>query len=162
LGAMQVGVPVAPVSPAYSLMSRDYAKVHDIRALVRPALLYVENPEPFQGVLGSLDFTGLELVTAVPGWGATKATPFKALLETRPGPAVEDAYAGVGPDSVAKYLFTSGSTGTPKGVINTQKMLCANQAQSLAVWPFIAEEPPVLLDWLPWNHTFGANYNFNL
>ena len=89
-------------------------------------------------------------------------TSFAELLDAPPTPAVEAAHAKVGPDTIAKILFTSGSTGQPKGVINTQRMLCANQAMTRAALRFLAEEPPVLLDWLPWNHTFGGNHTFNI
>ena len=84
------------------------------------------------------------------------------MLQSRPGPAVEQAAAATGADTIAKFLFTSGSTGLPKGVINTHGMLTANQQQLAQIWPFLDEAPLVLLDWLPWNHTFGANHNFNL
>ncbi|MDP6831478.1 MAG: feruloyl-CoA synthase [Alphaproteobacteria bacterium] len=152
-GAMQVGIPVAPVSPAYSLMSQDFAKLRHIFDLVRPAMIYVESAAPFADALASLDLDGVELLEA----GAA----FEALLASQPGPAVEAAFDKVGPDTVAKYLFTSGSTGLPKGVINTQGMLCANMQQLQQVWPFLMERPPVLVDWLPWNHTFGGNIVIN-
>ena len=84
------------------------------------------------------------------------------LIETAPGGAVEDACRRITPDTTAKLLFTSGSTGTPKGVVNTHRMLCSNQAMLQRIWPFLADEPPVLVDWLPWSHTFGANHNLNL
>ena len=151
-GAMQVGIPVAPASPAYSLMSRDFAKLRHIYDLVCPALIYVEARAPFANALASLG--DMEVLD---GDGAA----FAALLATRPGGGVETAFAAVGPDSVAKYLFTSGSTGLPKGVINTQGMLCANMQQLRQIWPFLLEEPPILLDWLPWNHTFGGNIVIN-
>ncbi|MDP7054133.1 MAG: feruloyl-CoA synthase [Alphaproteobacteria bacterium] len=154
LGAMQVGIPVAPVSPAYSLMSRDFAKLRHIFDLVCPALIYVEDAAPFAGALESLDLDGVEVLD---GCG----TAFQDLLATTADARVETAFAGQGPDSVAKYLFTSGSTGLPKGVINTQGMLCSNMQQLQQIWPFLLEQPPVLVDWLPWNHTFGGNIVFN-
>lgn len=162
LGAMQAGVPVAPVSPAYSLMSQDYAKVKYILDLVRPALLYVETGPPFAGVLSSLDLSGIELVCGGSPPEGLDASSISALLSTTPTPAVEQAFAAIGPDTVAKYLFTSGSTGMPKGVINTQRMMCANQQQAAQIWPFLAQDPLVMVDWLPWNHTFGSNFNFNM
>ena len=147
LGAMHVGVPVAPVSPAYSLMSKDFGKLKYIFELVRPGLVFAADAAKFG--------PALEAVGA-------KSTPVAELLEVNPGSLLEREFLRIGPDTVAKILFTSGSTGLPKGVINTQRMLCANQQMSLQAWPFVADRPPVLVDWLPWNHTFGGNFNFNL
>ena len=158
LGGFLAGVPVVPVSPAYSLMSQDYGKVKHIAALVKPGLVYAADAGPFGGVLSAVDFGGAEIVLSK-GNGATR---FAELVDTPPTGAVDDALQPVGPDSVAKVLFTSGSTALPKGVLNTHGMLCANQQSLAQIWPFTAETPPVLVDWLPWNHTFGGNHNFNL
>src|SRR3954447_9104138 len=158
LAGFLAGVPVVPVSPAYSLMSQDYGKVKHIAQLIKPGLIYAADAGPFSGVLAAVDFGGAELVLSS-GQGAT---PFTDLLATRPSMDVEDALEAVGPDSVAKILFTSGSTALPKGVINTHRMLSANQQSLAQIWPFTKDTPPVLVDWLPWNHTFGGNHNFNL
>jgi feruloyl-CoA synthase len=147
LGAMHVGVPVAPISPAYSLMSKDYAKLKYIFELLKPGLVFAAEPEKFAPALAAV--------------GAT-STPVTRLLETNPGSTLEVAFSRLTPDTVAKILFTSGSTGTPKGVINTQRMLCSNQQSWAQVWPFLEERPPVLCEWLPWNHTFGGNATFNM
>ena len=152
-------MPVVPVSPAYSLMSQDYGKVKHIAALVKPGLVYAADAGPFGGVLAAVDFGGAELVLSS-GAGATALR--RARWPRKPTGAVEDALRGVGPDSVAKVLFTSGSTAMPKGVINTHGMLVANQQSLAQIWPFTEDTPPVLVDWLPWNHTFGGNHNFNL
>lgn len=162
LGAMQVGVPVVPVSPAYSLMSQDHAKIKHIFGLVRPGLIYVEAIPPFAAALGAVDLTGVEVVTVNPIPDGPAATPFDTLLAVEPTSQVAERLATVSPDTIAKYLFTSGSTGLPKGVINTQRMLCSDQQLIRQVWPFLEEEPPVLVDWLPWNHTFGSNHDFNM
>ncbi|HEY5896443.1 MAG TPA: feruloyl-CoA synthase, partial [Burkholderiales bacterium] len=147
LGALHVGVPVAPISPAYSLMSKDFGKLKAIFDLLKPALVFTADPVKFG--------PALEAVGA-------KSTPVAELLETTPGSTQEREHAKVGPQTLAKILFTSGSTGIPKGVINTQAMLCANQQQLAQAWPFVEDRPPVVVDWLPWNHTFGGNHNFNL
>ena len=159
LGAFLAGVPVVPVSPAYSLMSQDFGKVKHIAALIKPGLVYAAADGPFGGVLSAVDFGGAEL-GAVPGPGRDQLR--RAREHARDRRRRRRAGASVGPDSVAKILFTSGSTAMPKGVINTHGMLCANQQSLAQIWPFTAETPPVLVDWLPWNHTFGGNHNFNL
>src|SRR3954452_8872931 len=158
LGGFLAGVPVVPASPAYSLMSQDYGKVKHIASLVKPGLVYAADAGPFGGVLSTVDFGGAEIVLSE-GDGATG---FGALLDTSATDDVERALAGVGPDSLAKVLFTSGSTALPKGVLNTHGMLVANQQSLAQIWPFTEDTPPVLVDWLPWNHTFGGNHNFNL
>jgi feruloyl-CoA synthase len=165
LAALTAGVPAVPVSVAYSLQSRDHAKLKEIAAVTAPGLVYVDDTAPFAAALDALGTTGVSGATVVArrnGSGRAGVTAFADLAAARPGPAVEAAVRACGADTVAKILFTSGSTGQPKGVINTHGMLAANQQQIAQIWPFLAETPPVLVDWLPWNHTFGANHNFNM
>ena len=147
LGAMHVGVPVAPVSPAYSLMSKDFAKLKAIFDLLRPGLVWTADPTKFAPALAAV---------------GARPTSIDELLPEKASSKVDEAFAGIGPGTVAKILFTSGSTGTPKGVINTQRMLTVNQEQYAVVWPFLEDRPQVLVDWLPWNHTFGGNNNFGM
>ena len=159
LGCMHVSVPVMPVSPAYSLMSRDFAKLKGVIAHHDPSAVFVDRPGPFAAALEALDMDGRTLVTS-DGEGGSESLARWA--ETEPGPELEARLAEVGPDTVAKILLTSGSTGLPKGVINTQRMLCGNQAQTIFSYPFLLERPPTICDWLPWNHTFGGNFCFNM
>jgi feruloyl-CoA synthase len=147
LGAMHVGIPVAPISPAYSLQSKDHAKLKAIFDLLQPGLVFADNAARFSAAL-----------TAVGG----TAVPIAQLLDADDPSRVDEAFAAVGPDTVAKILFTSGSTGAPKGVINTQRMLCSNQQSWVQAWPFLEQTPPVLCEWLPWNHTFGGNATCNI
>lgn len=161
LGAMQIGIPVAPLSPAYSLMSQDYSKLTLLFKLVTPGLVYVADQSHFSKALGHLPLEGVEIVTSGPVEGGG-ATHFDRLVERASTEEVDRAFRSVTADSIAKILFTSGSTGIPKGVINTHGMLCSNQKSLALTWPFVEQHPPVLVDWLPWNHTFGGNHNFNM
>jgi feruloyl-CoA synthase len=147
LGAMHAGVPLAPISPAYSLMSKDFAKLKAIAGLLRPGLVWVDDPKKYGAALAAI---------------GAEATPVAPLLDKPPGARVDEAFARVGPDTVAKILFTSGSTGLPKGVINTQRMLVSNQQMLAQVWPFLEDRVQAIVDWLPWNHTFGGNFCFNM
>ena len=159
LGCMHVSVPVMPVSPAYSLMSRDFAKLKGVIAHHDPSAIFVDKPGPFAAALDALDLDGRTLLTSD---GAGGSESLAAWAEIPVTDALESRLAQVGPDTVAKILLTSGSTGLPKGVINTQRMLCGNQVQTIHAYPFLLERPPVICDWLPWNHTFGGNFCFNL
>jgi feruloyl-CoA synthase len=158
LGAMTAGIPVAPVSVAYSLQSHDHARIRAITELIRPRAVFADDADRFAAAL--------DAISSVPAIVSSGARPGAArlgeLTATRPGPAVTAASDAVGRDAIAKILFTSGSTGTPKGVLNTHRMLAANQQMIRQVWPFLRTERPVIVDWLPWSHTFGGNHNVNM
>lgn len=161
LAAMHIGVPFVPVSAAYSLLSHDYQKLRAVFRLLTPSLVLVDDVERFAPALAALRDFDFELVT-VRNSNQAQNTSFASLLEQEDAAAVTRAFAALTPDTIAKFLLTSGSTGEPKAVINTQRMLCSNQQTLRQAWPFLQEEPPVLVDWLPWNHTAGGNNNFGV
>jgi feruloyl-CoA synthase len=162
LAAIYVGIPYAPISPAYSLMSSDFGKLRMMLDLLTPGLVFTNDGGAFARAIAAAVPTDAELVVTRNAPADRKATPFADLISAEDGPGVAGAHAAVTPDSIAKFLFTSGSTGSPKAVVNTHRMLCSNQAMIAAGFAFVADEPPVVVDWLPWNHTFGGNHNFNM
>ncbi len=161
-GALYAGIPFCPMSPAYSLVSRDYGKLSFLMKLLTPGLVFADDAGKFADALQANVPAGIEIAVsygALPGRDVTTladlmATPLRADLD-----AVHQA---IGPDTIAKFLLTSGSTGNPKAVVNTQRMLCANQVMIRETMAFLKDEPPVIVDWLPWNHTFGGNHNIGL
>jgi feruloyl-CoA synthase len=162
-GAILAGVPAVPVSPAYSTMSTDFDKLRYVVDLIQPKMIFMQNVEPFRRALAALDIDNIEygkveLVTA----DGSAGTAYADLIATTPTDAVEKSYASLNHDQVAKYLFTSGSTGMPKAVIMTTRMMCVNSVmpKSMTSTDEVAE-PPVLLNWLPWNHCFGGNAILN-
>lgn len=162
LAAQHVGIPYGPISSAYSLVSSDFGKLKHVLGLLTPGLVFAQSGAKFGRALEAAVAPDCEVVVVETPPENRGATLFADLLATAPTSAVDAAYAKVGPDTIAKFLFTSGSTGMPKGVINTQRMICANQQQKLQSFPLLGEEPPVIVDWLPWNHTFGGNHNVGM
>ena len=162
LAAMGVGIPYAPISAAYSLLSTDFGKLRAIIGLLTPGLVFANDGGPFARTIATAVPSATELVVTRNPPGNRKATLFADLVGAEDDAGVAAANAKITPDTIAKFLFTSGSTGNPKGVINTQRMLCSNQAMIGAGFAFVADEPPVVVDWLPWSHTFGSNHNFNM
>ncbi len=163
LAAMHVGVPAAAISPAYSLVSKDFDKLKSMIRLLEPGAIYVSSMKAFAPALAAIK--SLHSANIVCGDAdSSDALPFRNVAATSETSAVATAFATVGPDTIAKFLFTSGSTGTPKAVINTQRMLTSSQQAKAQTWSFLdnTAEDLVILDWLPWSHTFGANHNFNL
>ncbi|TSE19886.1 Anthranilate--CoA ligase [Tepidimonas alkaliphilus] len=161
LGCMVAGVPWAPVSPAYSLLSSDFAKLRHVWVTLTPGLVFAQDAR-YARAIGAVVPPQVEVVLAEGALPDRAVTPYAALAATEPTAAVEAAIEATGPDTIVKFLFTSGSTKAPKAVINTHRMWCANQQQMTQSMPVLAEEDLVLVDWLPWNHTFGGNHNVGM
>ena len=162
LGAMLAGVPYAPISAAYSTVSQDHGKLKYILAALTPGLVFASNASAYGRAIAAAVPADVPVVLTEGSLEGRATIAFDKLLATVPTAQVDDAHARVGPDTIAKFLFTSGSTKMPKGVINTQRMLCANQQMILQCFPALGQTPPVLVDWLVWNHTFGGNHNVGL
>ena len=161
LAGQYVGVPVVPVAEQYALIHGAHGRLRHAIELVQPKMAYTVDADQYAEALALDAFDGIEVVASRPGHNQT-VTPFAELLKGDPTVDVDAARAKVGPDTVVKILLTSGSTSAPKGVPTTHAMMCANQAQIADALPFVRAKPPVLVDWLPWNHVFGGSHNFNL
>jgi feruloyl-CoA synthase len=162
MAAMQARLPVAPVSPAYSLMSQDHLKLKYLFELIKPAIVMVQDGPTFEKALKALDLGGVTVVHVARPCEAIDSVAFADLAATTITDEVEESIAKITPDTIGKLLFTSGSTGMPKAVINTQRMMCANAAMTMQARPRAeGGPPPTVLDWMPWNHTMGGNAAFN-
>ncbi len=160
--AMQARLPAAPVSPAYSLMSQDHAKLKYLFGLIKPKVVMVQDGPTFANALNALDLKGVTVVHVARPCESIESVAFADLAATPVTTDVDASIAKITPDTVGKLLFTSGSTGMPKAVINTQGMMCANAAMMMQVRPRAADAPvSTVLDWMPWNHTMGGNALFN-
>ncbi len=162
LGCMLAGVPFVPTSPPYSLVSQDFEKLRHVLNTVLPGMVFAADAARFGKALQATVGAEVEVVLGSGVLEGRATTSFSALLATPATAEVDSAIAATGPDTIVKFLFTSGSTKLPKAVINTQRMWCANQQQMAQSMPVLTQSPLVLLDWLPWNHTFGGNHNFGM
>jgi feruloyl-CoA synthase len=161
-GAFYAGIPFCPVSPAYSLISKDYGKLAFLMKLLTPGLVFADDADKFADALTANVPEGVEIVASRGALPGRKPTMLADLLAAPEHPRLDAVHSAIGPDTIAKFLLTSGSTGNPKAVINTQRMICANQVMLRETLAFLKDEPPVIVDWLPWNHTFGGNHNIGL
>jgi len=162
LGCLVAGVPFCAASPAYSTISQDFEKLRHILTTLTPGLVFASDAKRYGKAIEAAVGKEIEVVLHSGEIAGRMTTPFKNLLVTQATPLVDAAMQATGPDTIAKFLFTSGSTKLPKAVVNTQRLWCANQQQMAQSMPVLAETPPVLVDWLPWNHTFGGNHNFGM
>jgi feruloyl-CoA synthase len=160
LAALDAGIPVAPISPAYSTQYGDLGRLTFVLDALRPGLVFAADAGAYRTALEAIAPNVPVLVER--GASPHPKTLRLAELGARDDEAVDAAHRAVTPDHIAKILFTSGSTGEPKGVINTHRMLCSNQQSLSEIWPFLREQDVTLVDWLPWHHTFGGNHNFNM
>jgi feruloyl-CoA synthase len=161
-GALYAGIPFCPVSPAYSLVSKDYGKLSHVMKLLTPGLVFADDAGKFADALAANVSLGTEMAAVFGGVPGRDVTLLADLMATPLHPNLDATHDKIGPDTIAKFLLTSGSTGNPKAVVNTQRMICSNQVMIRETLSFLKDEPPVIIDWLPWNHTFGGNHNIGL
>ena len=161
-GALYAGIPFCPVSPAYSLVSKDYGKLAFLMKLLTPGLVFADDAGKFADALAANVPAATEIAASRGALPGRQVTMLADLLASPEHPRLDEIHDAIGPDTIAKFLLTSGSTGNPKAVINTQRMICANQVMLRETLAFLKDEPPVIVDWLPWNHTFGGNHNIGL
>ncbi|MFV3308466.1 feruloyl-CoA synthase [Pseudomonas sp. NY15181] len=161
-GAMYAGIPYCPLSPAYSLVSQDLAKLRHIVDLLQPGLVFAADAGPFRRAIETVIDAQVPLLFQRGELAGRRCRAFAELLQAEDCAEADAAFADTDGDTIAKFLFTSGSTKLPKAVPTTQRMLCANQQMLLQTFPEFAKEPPVLVDWLPWNHTFGGSHNLGI
>lgn len=159
LAAMHVGIPYSPISPAYSVKSTDYEKLRHCITILKPGLLFVQDEKKFGSAIQSVD-KGIPIMSVENCSG--NSISFNEVLKRQATISVKEVHEKVGPNTIAKILFTSGSTGLPKGVINTHRNMTTNWQQITQTFPFFRNGGLKLMDWLPWNHTFGGNHNFGL
>ena len=162
LGCLVAGVPFVPTSPPYSLISQDYDKLRHVLKTVTPGLVFAADSVRYGKAILTAVNPDIEVVLTNGTLEGRASTSFEVLQATPVTEQISAAMQATGPDTITKFLFTSGSTKLPKAVINTQRMWCANQQQMAQSMPVLASEPLVLVDWLPWNHTFGGNHNFGM
>ena len=162
LGCMVAGVPFVPVSPPYSLVSQDFEKLRHVLNTTTPGLVFAADGARYAKAIHAAVAGDIDVVLGAGALDGRPTTAFADLLATQATPTVDAAMQATGSDTIVKFLFTSGSTKLPKAVINTQRLWCANQQQMAQSMPVLLHEPPVLVDWLPWNHTFGGNHNFGM
>src|SRR6202171_1157653 len=165
-GALYAGIPFCPVSPAYSLVSKDFGKLGYLTKLLTPGLVFTDDAARFADALFANVPDATEIAASRGGVPGRQITMLSDLLanQEHPGldPGLDAAHDAIGPDTIAKFLLTSGRHAHPRAVINTQRMMSANQVMLRETLAFLKDEPPVIVDWLPWNHTFGGNHNIGL
>lgn len=162
LAGQHVGIPAAAISPSYSLVSRDFGKLRHTMRILTPGLVFVSDGARYAQAIEAAVDQHVEVIASAAPPDRRESASFASLLATNPTGAVREAHEKIRPDGVAKFLFTSGSTALPKAVINTHRMICGNQQQIAQVFPFLQDDPPVIVDWLPWNHTFGGNHDIGI
>ncbi|HTZ98847.1 MAG TPA: feruloyl-CoA synthase [Candidatus Aquilonibacter sp.] len=162
LAGQHVGVPTASIAPAYALVSADFNKLRHVMNVLTPGSVFVGSGSRYRRALEAVVGRDTEVIFGADPITWRRAASFETLAATEPTAAVDAAHAAIQPDDIAKLLFSSGSTDVPKAVINTHRMICSNQQMILQEFRFLADEPPVILDWLPWNHTAGGNHNIGM
>ncbi|MFS4436901.1 feruloyl-CoA synthase [Paracoccaceae bacterium GXU_MW_L88] len=162
LAAQYVGMPVSSLAEQYSLIEEAHPRLIYVLGKLKPKLAFVDDAARYGKAIALDEMNGIEVIASATEGAPRNVIHFADLLDATPDDAVDQAHAEVGPDTLAKILFTSGSSSEPKGVLTTQRMMCVNQAQMAAVMPYLSTRRQQITDWLPWNHVFGGSHNVNM
>lgn len=158
LAAVHVGIPYAPISPAYSLVAKTFDRLIDTLSPINFGMVFANDADAFAKPLDAIVSDDVKVIATKNA--GSNAFDFNTALSTKPTRQVDEAHEAVTGDTIAKYLFTSGSTGTPKAVINSHGMICSAGIMVQEAFAFLKDKPPTILDWSPWHHTAGGNQNF--
>ncbi len=162
LAAQHVGIPSAAIAPAYTQLDKEFTKLRDIVGQITPGAIFARDAELYRPAITAAFDASIPVISVTGEIEGHKHYAWSDVIRQEIGEPARRAYEAVTPDTVAKFMFTSGTTGSPKAVIQTQRMLCSNMEMVRDAMVFLQDDPPIVLDWAPWNHVAGGSKVFNM